>query len=78
MADSNDVTNAETFQQLARIRQPGLLVSLRLAPGGGHTMATWRTLTRPMLAWMTPRLAAEAARSGSRTGTRGPRVANHG
>jgi enterochelin esterase-like enzyme len=59
-ADSVDVKNAEIFEQLVRLRQPG--VTLRLVPGGGHTMFTWRALMPPMLEWMTPGLATNAAR----------------
>ena len=32
---------------------------LRIVPGGGHTMITWRALIPPMLEWMTPQLANE-------------------
>ena len=41
-------------------------VTLRLMPGGGHSMFTWRSLASPMLAWMTPRLTVEADRMGGR------------
>ena len=59
-----DVGDARVFDQLLQIRQPR--VTLRLVPGGGHSMFTWRSLTSPMLAWMTPRLAAEADLRGGR------------
>jgi enterochelin esterase-like enzyme len=59
-ADAGDVRNAEIFEQLVKLRQPG--VTLRLVPGGGHTMFTWRALMPPMLEWMTPGLAINAAR----------------
>jgi enterochelin esterase-like enzyme len=64
-ADSDDVRNAEIFDQLLQLRQPA--VTLRLVPGGGHTAPTWRALLSPMLQWMTGNLAhqaAEAARAG--------------
>jgi S-formylglutathione hydrolase FrmB len=49
--DQADVTAARKFQQLLLARQPN--VTLNLAPGGTHTMATWRALIPPMLEWMT-------------------------
>ena len=57
--DTLDVRGARMFQRLLVARQPG--VQLRLAPGGGHTMTTWRALIPPMLEWMTPRLARAAS-----------------
>jgi enterochelin esterase-like enzyme len=53
--DPGDVRAAQVFKQLLQLRQP--LVQLRLVPGGGHSMFTWRVLIKPMLAWMTPELA---------------------
>ncbi|HTS96807.1 MAG TPA: alpha/beta hydrolase-fold protein [Streptosporangiaceae bacterium] len=55
--DHQDLKAAQFFQQLLEIRQPG--VPLRIVPGGGHTMVTWRALIPPMLEWMTPQLANE-------------------
>lgn len=49
--DQADVAAARRFQQLLLARQPN--VTLNLAPGGTHTMATWRALIPPMLEWMT-------------------------
>jgi S-formylglutathione hydrolase FrmB len=57
-ADTNNVTKAEIFQQLVQLRQPA--VTLKIIPGGGHTMYTWRQLLAPMLQWMTPNLAKQA------------------
>jgi len=57
-----DVHNAEEFGQLLQLRQPD--VTIRLVPGGGHTMATWRQLLPPMLGWMTQGLAQEVSRFG--------------
>jgi enterochelin esterase-like enzyme len=54
--DPMDVKAAGMFKQLLQVRQPA--VQLRLIPGGGHTMATWRALMPSLLEWMTPRLAA--------------------
>jgi enterochelin esterase-like enzyme len=56
-SDHSDLKNAQLFQQLLEIRQPG--VPLKIVPGGGHTMITWRALMPPMLEWMTPRLAKQ-------------------
>jgi S-formylglutathione hydrolase FrmB len=61
---AQDVGDARIFDQLLQIRQPR--VTLRLVPGGGHSMFTWRSLASPMLAWMTPRLTAEADLRGGR------------
>ncbi|HXP20063.1 MAG TPA: alpha/beta hydrolase-fold protein [Streptosporangiaceae bacterium] len=60
-ASPADVRDAQIFRQLVQVRQP--TVVLRLLPGGGHTMFTWRLLVSPMLQWMTPRLAANAAQA---------------
>ena len=58
-ADRSDLRAAEDFQQLLLLREPG--VPLKIVTTGRHTMYTWRILLPPMLSWMTPRLAAEAA-----------------
>jgi enterochelin esterase-like enzyme len=55
----SDVRAAQIFRQLVELRQPGVV--LRITPGGGHTMATWRQLVPSMLEWMTPKLAANVA-----------------
>ncbi len=59
-----DVRNARIFAQLLRIRQPD--ATLRLVPGGGHSMFTWRALVPPMLEWMTPPLARAARKADAR------------
>ena len=61
---AQDVRNARVFEQLLQIRQPR--VTLRLVPGGGHSMFTWRSLAPPLLEWMTPRLTADADLAGRR------------
>lgn len=58
-SDHADLRNAQIFEQLLQTRQPGVV--LKVVPGGGHTMFTWRALMPPLLGWMTPRLAANAA-----------------
>jgi enterochelin esterase-like enzyme len=57
--DHSDFKNAQVFEQLLQTRQPGVV--LKVVPGGGHTMFTWRALMPPLLEWMTPQLADEAA-----------------
>jgi S-formylglutathione hydrolase FrmB len=63
--DAADVSAAATFRQLlqARLllqtRQPA--APLVIIPGGGHQGSVWRAALGPMLAWMTPQLAAQAA-----------------
>jgi enterochelin esterase-like enzyme len=63
--DSQDVIAARKFQQLLLARQPD--IQFHLAPGGGHTMTTWRALIPGLLEWMTPGLA-RAASPGARAG----------
>jgi hypothetical protein len=53
--DKQDMRNAQIFEQLLQTRQPG--VTLRVVPGGGHSMFTWRSLMPSLLEWMTPQLA---------------------
>jgi len=53
--DKSDTRNAQIFEQLLQTRQPG--VTLKVVPGGGHTMFTWRALMPSLLDWMTPQLA---------------------
>jgi enterochelin esterase-like enzyme len=57
--DHSDYKNAQVFEQLLQTRQPGVL--LKVVPGGGHTMFTWRALMPPLLEWMTPQLADQVA-----------------
>jgi enterochelin esterase-like enzyme len=60
-ADRGDVTAAENFRQLLETRLAS--VPLFLVPGGGHQGSVWRTALVPMLKWMTPLLAAQAAKA---------------
>jgi len=53
--DLADLRAAQIFRQLVEVRQPGVV--LKVMPGGGHAMSTWRVLVPPMLEWMTPKLA---------------------
>jgi hypothetical protein len=59
LQDAADVHSAQAFGQLLQLRQPA--VTLRLVPGSGHTMPTWRRLLPPMLRWMTNGLAREVS-----------------
>lgn len=56
--DRGDVLAAEAFRQQAMLRQTD--VPIDIIPGG-HTGAVWRAALGPMLSWMTPQLAKEAA-----------------
>jgi enterochelin esterase-like enzyme len=72
--DSGDVQAAQSFKQLASIRQTD--VPLDVLPGG-HTGSVWRAALSPMLAWMTPQLAQQAsiAAANAAHDARKPRVA---
>jgi enterochelin esterase-like enzyme len=72
-ADGSDIRTSQVFRQLLQLRQPD--VPLRLVPGAGHTMFTWRVLVPQLLSWMTPRLARQAA-AADRSAAR-PRPAAH-
>ena len=58
--DRSDVTAAIDFRGLLTTRVPD--VPLTIIPGGGHQASVWRAALGPMLDWMTPQLAANAAR----------------
>ena len=57
--DRPDVLAAENFRQLLQTRVAN--VPLVVIPGGGHQGSVWRAVLRPMLNWMTPQLAQQAA-----------------
>jgi enterochelin esterase-like enzyme len=59
--DKGDVAAAVNFRQLLSTRLAS--VPLFLVPGGGHQGNVWRAALVPMLSWMTPQLAAQAARA---------------
>ena len=71
--DKQDVIAAANFRQLVQTRllvQNRLLLQNRpvnapfiVVPGGGHQGSVWRAALGPMLAWMTPQLAVQAARA---------------
>jgi enterochelin esterase-like enzyme len=65
--DKQDVSAAANFRQLVQTR---LLVQSRrpdvpflIVPDGGHQGSVWRAALGPMLAWMTPQLAAQAVKA---------------
>jgi enterochelin esterase-like enzyme len=74
-ADHSDYKNAQIFEQLVQTRQPGVV--LKVVPGGGHTMFTWRSLMRPLLEWMTPQLAAAVSAQQARQAHAAERAAAH-
>ncbi|HEV2254624.1 MAG TPA: alpha/beta hydrolase-fold protein [Streptosporangiaceae bacterium] len=71
--DKQDVSAAANFRQLVLTRllaQNRLLLQNRpanvpfmIVPGGGHQGSVWRAALGPMLAWMTPQLAVQAAKA---------------
>ena len=71
--DKQDVRAAANFRQLVQTRllvQNRLLLQNRptnvpflVVPDGGHQGSVWRAALGPMLAWMTPQLAVQAARA---------------
>jgi enterochelin esterase-like enzyme len=71
--DKQDVSAAANFRLLVQTRllvQNRLLLQNRppdvpfmIVPDGGHQGSVWRAALGPMLAWMTPQLAAQAARA---------------
>jgi enterochelin esterase-like enzyme len=77
--DTQDVSAAANFRQLLQTRlqvQSRLLlrgrapdVPLMVVPDGGHQGSVWRAALGPMLTWMTPQLAAQAARADAEAAT---------
>jgi enterochelin esterase-like enzyme len=69
--DKADVSGAANFRQLLQARQllqdrellqnRPLVVPFVIVQGGGHQGSVWRAALGPMLTWMTPQLAAQAA-----------------
>jgi enterochelin esterase-like enzyme len=57
--DRQDVLAAAGFRQLLQTRVAN--VPLVVIPDGGHQGSVWRAALRPMLNWMTPQLAQQAA-----------------
>ena len=59
--DRPDVEAAMNFRQLLLTRVAN--VPLDLVAGGGHQGSVWRAALDPMLKWMTPQLAQQAAKA---------------
>jgi enterochelin esterase-like enzyme len=57
--DRQDVDAAANFRQLLQTRVAN--VPFVIVPGGGHQGSVWRAALGPMLRWMTPQLAQQAA-----------------
>jgi len=59
--DAQDVQAAESFRQQLQLYQAD--VPLDLVAGASHDAKAWRGAERPMLSWMTPILAENAAKA---------------
>jgi enterochelin esterase-like enzyme len=59
--NKGDVSAAANFRQLLQTRVAS--VPFMIIPGGGHQGSVWRTALGPMLTWMTPQLAQQAAKA---------------
>jgi enterochelin esterase-like enzyme len=59
--DKPDFIAAANFKQLLQTRVAN--VPFVVVPGGGHQGSVWRAALAPMLGWMTPQLAQQAARA---------------
>jgi enterochelin esterase-like enzyme len=59
--DGQDVGAAMSFRQLLQTRVAS--VPLDIVPSGGHQGSVWRAALVPMLKWMTPQLAQQAAKA---------------
>ncbi len=59
--DKQDVSAASNFKQLLQTRVAN--VPFVIVPGGGHQGSVWRAALGPMLSWMTPQLAQQAAKA---------------
>ena len=59
--DKQDVVAAANFKQLLQTRVAN--VPFVIVPGGGHQGSVWRAALGPMLTWMTPQLAQQAAKA---------------
>ena len=58
--DPGDISAAAGFRQVLQTRQA--VVPLIIVPGG-HQGNVWREALGPMFTWMTPQLAAQAAKA---------------
>jgi enterochelin esterase-like enzyme len=63
--DKADVSSAAGFRQVLQTRLAN--VPFMVIAGGGHQGSVWRAALGPMLNWMTPQLAAQAAKADAAT-----------
>ena len=73
--DRADVDAAAAFRQLLQTRQAN--VPFVVIPGGGHQGSVWRAALGPMLTWMTPQLAVQAARADAAAAAAAKAAAQH-
>jgi enterochelin esterase-like enzyme len=66
--DAQDVQAAESFRQELQLYQAN--VPLHLVPNSSHDANAWRGAERPMLSWMTPQLAHQAAEADAASAAR--------
>ena len=66
--DAQDVQAAEGFRQELQLYQAD--VPLHLVPNSSHDANAWRGAERPMLSWMTPQLAHQAAEADAASAAR--------
>jgi len=66
-ADRSDVDAAAYFRHLLLARLANVKVPLLIVPGG-HQGSVWRAALGPMLTWMTPQLAEQAAAADAAAG----------
>jgi enterochelin esterase-like enzyme len=66
--DAQDVQAAESFRQELQLYQAN--VPLDLVPNSSHDANAWRGAERPMLSWMTPQLAHQAAEADAASAAR--------
>ena len=85
--DKADVSAAASFRQQLQAREllearellrTGLPpVPFLIVPGAGHQGSVWRTTLGPMLAWMTPQLAAQATAADAAAAAAAAAAAQH-
>jgi enterochelin esterase-like enzyme len=73
--DAADVSGAESFRQLLQTRLAD--VPLMVIPGGAHGGNVWRAALGPMLTWMTPKLAVQAALENAAAAAEAKAAAQH-
>ena len=71
--DKPDVVAAANFRQLLETRVAN--VPFVIIPGGGHQGSVWRAALGPMLTWMTPQLAQQAAKADAKAAAAAARAA---